>query len=120
MPSVWFWILISCWAPMQPAGQPSPAPAATGELSVTVGKSLVIDSPAPIQRVSVANGATAEAVAVTPREVLINGKAAGETSLIIWPQGGKRLVFDLIVKPGTAKLDVVRRLIREEITRKDP
>ena len=47
------------------------------KLVVTVGKSLIIDSPLDIQRLSVANGDLAEAVAVNPKEVLINGKAAG-------------------------------------------
>jgi pilus assembly protein CpaC len=54
---------------------------ASRELSVTVGKSVLVDSPQIIERISVANGDLAEAVAITPREVLINGKAPGETSL---------------------------------------
>jgi pilus assembly protein CpaC len=90
------------------------------ELEVTVGKSLVVDSPVTIQRVSVANARVAEALAVTPREVLVNGKAVGETSLIIWQQGGQRLMFDLNVRPNTSKLEAIRRLIREEIKKKDP
>ena len=65
---------------------------------VTVGKSLIIDSPMKIQRISVANGELIEAVAVNPKEVLINGKAAGETSLIIWQEGGNRLLYDLTVR----------------------
>ena len=65
---------------------------------VTVGKSLIIDSPMKIQRISVANGDLIEAVAVNPKEVLINGKAAGETSLIIWQEGGNRLLYDLTVR----------------------
>src|SRR4051812_4925619 len=63
----------------------------TKELSVTVGKSLVVDSPVNIQRVSVANPAMAEAVAITPKELLVNGLTPGETTLIIWQQGGNRL-----------------------------
>jgi len=66
---------------------------ASRELSVTVGKSVLVDSPQIIERISVANGDLAEAVAITPREVLINGKAPGETSLIVWQQGGNRLFF---------------------------
>src|SRR2546427_12835226 len=77
--------------------------SAARDLFVTVGKSLVVDSPVNIQRVSVANGELAEALAVTPREVLVNGKTAGETSLIIWQQGGSRLFFDLRYVPATPK-----------------
>ena len=66
----------------------------------------MVDSPVNIQRVSVANGELAEALAVNPREVLVNGKAAGETSLIIWQQGGNRLFFDLTVRPSNSKVGV--------------
>ena len=81
---------------------------------VTVGKSLIIDSPLKIERISVANGDLVEAVAVNPKEVLINGKAAGETSLIIWQQGGNRLVYDLTVRMSPRTLEAVRsRLARD-------
>jgi pilus assembly protein CpaC len=89
-----------------PADQPATQPAqenrgaAARDLLVTVGKSVVIDSPVDIARVSVANGDIAEAVVVNPREVLVNGKAAGETSFIVWQRGGDRLFFDLTVRPN--------------------
>ena len=60
------------------------APGVVGKLTVTVGKSLTIDSPLAIKRLSTANGLLVEAVAIGPKEVLINGKLPGETSLIIW------------------------------------
>jgi pilus assembly protein CpaC len=87
---------------------------APGRLTVTVGKSLIIDSPLNIQRLSVANGDLAEAIAVNPKEVLINGKAAGETSLIVWQQGGSRLLYDLTVRMSTAKLDSIRQQLARE------
>src|SRR5258708_37019792 len=51
-------------------------PAAARDLFVTVGKSLVVDSPVHIQRVSEANGELAAELAGNPREVLSDGKAA--------------------------------------------
>jgi pilus assembly protein CpaC len=101
-----------------PAG-PQLAPAAARDLFVTVGKSLVVESPVPIQRVSVANEALAEAIAVTPREVLVNGKAPGETSLIVWQQGGNRILFDLQVRPSTMRLETIRQEIRKELAGQD-
>ena len=92
-----------------------PAAVSTKDLSVTVGKSLIVDSPVNIQRVSVANGELAEAVAITPKEVLVNGKAPGETSLIIWQQGGNRLFYDLSVRQSTSKIDAVRQEITHEL-----
>src|SRR5262249_21908061 len=95
------------------------APAATNKLMVTVGKSLIIDSPLNIQRVHVANGDLAEAVAVNPKEVLINGKLPGETSLIVWQQNGARLVYDLTVRMSTIKLEAVRQQLAREFPSDD-
>ncbi|HYM08336.1 MAG TPA: pilus assembly protein N-terminal domain-containing protein [Terriglobales bacterium] len=123
-------------APQQPPAQqppsaPAPAPpapspqAAEGsqeapnELTVTVGKSLIVSTAQPIERISVGYNDVAEATAVSPREVLVNGKATGETSLIVWEQGGNKLFFDLLVQPNTfvntARLEAVRRELRKEL-----
>jgi pilus assembly protein CpaC len=102
------------------AQPPSQAPPSSARgMFVTVGKSVVVDSPVTIERVSIADGEVAEAVAVTPREVLVNGKAPGETSLIVWQQGGNRLFFDLTVLPSPKPLEAVRRQIQEELEGQD-
>jgi pilus assembly protein CpaC len=101
------------------AAQAQEPPAAARDLFVTAGKSLVVDSPVIIQRVAVANPALAEALAVTPREVLVNGLAPGETSLIIWQEGGNRLIFDLNVRSSTTALEAVRRELARELAGQD-
>jgi pilus assembly protein CpaC len=57
----------------------------------------------------------AEAIAVSPREIVINGKAPGETSVIVWQEGGNRLIFDLTVRTTTTRLETVRREIKSEL-----
>ncbi len=84
-------------------------------LTVTVGKSLVLDSPIDLRRVSVANGEMAEALAVNPREVLINGKAPGDTTVIVWQQDGTRTMYDLSVRQNTARIEAVRRQVEREL-----
>jgi len=110
------WLTIACLPATLTA---SGLQAQSAPLVVTVGKSLVLDNAMNIQRISLANGDLAEAVAVNPREVLINGKMAGETSLIIWQQGGPRLLFDLSVRPSSSKLDNVRREMVREMAGQD-
>jgi pilus assembly protein CpaC len=102
--------------PAQDAAAQPPAGAnpSLAKLVVTVGKSLIIDSPLDIKRLSVANGDLAEAVAVNPREVLINGKTPGETSLIVWQQNGARLLYDLTVRMSNLKLDAARQQIARD------
>jgi len=94
--------------------QATATPGSPGKLVVTVGKSLIIDSPLNITRVHVANGDMAEAVAVNPKEVLINGKTPGETTLIVWQQNGARLYYDLTIRMSNLKLEAARQQIARD------
>jgi pilus assembly protein CpaC len=95
------------------------APEIRKELFVTAGRSLLVESLDPIERVAVGFGDLAEATAVTQREVLLNGKAPGQTSLIIWQRGGGKLLFDVTVQPSsftaTNRVETVNREIKREL-----
>src|SRR5882724_8161573 len=110
---IFFWVVSAAALAQAPPAQ-SPA-TGSRDLAVTVGKSVLVDSPAVIERVAVANGDLAEALAVTPHEVLVNGKAPGETSMIVWQQGGNRLFFDVTVRRNEARIDAVRREMSREM-----
>src|SRR5215472_13971119 len=95
------------------AQQPAPAPAAkpqtqtgassaqdAGEaqsLHLLVGRSLVISSPTRIKRVSLADPEIAEAIVVTPTQVLVNGKKPGGVSLMVWDQADQSQAFEVSV-----------------------
>ena len=106
-----------------PAQAPVPsAPAAQGagrdtpnELSVTVGKSALVDFTRPVIRVAVGLGDVAEATAVSPTEVMVNGRAPGNTSLIVWEQGGERQFFNVAVHPSRATTDDTLTSLRREL-----
>ncbi len=90
------------------------------ELLVLTGKSLIVDSPAVIERVSLADGGIAEAMATTPHELLIHGKTPGQTSLIMWQKGGNRVLFDLNVLPNNTKPNEVLEGIRRQVNKELP
>jgi pilus assembly protein CpaC len=89
------------------------------ELVLAPGKSIVLDSPVDIQRVSVADGEVAEAVGISPREVLINGKKPGETSVILWQSGGGRLLFDLVIRAKDTRTATIRKELAKEMEGQD-
>lgn len=101
----------------QPAGASSQDSA--NELSVAVGKTVLVDTARPISRVSIGLGDVAEASAINPTEVMVNGKAPGETSLIIWDTKGGRQFFDVTVRAtaglSNESLDAIRRQLRMEL-----
>ena len=98
-------------APWLGWGQPSQV---TPQVSLTVNKSVVIDSPSGIKRVSVAVGELAEAVAVSKTELVLNGKAPGETSLLIWDGAGKRTLYNVHIAPDESRIEHVRDVLRSE------
>ena len=92
---------------------------ATNDLALVVGRSVLLDTAQPVQRVAVGLGDFAEASVITPTEIMVNGKAPGETTLILWESGGNREFFNVVVRPSGAasadKLEGVRREIRTEL-----
>lgn len=66
-------------------------------LHLLVGRSLVITSPTKIKRVSLADPAIAEAIVVTPFQVVVNGKTPGGVSLILWDEAGQNQSFEVSV-----------------------
>jgi pilus assembly protein CpaC len=87
----------------------------SNDLSVTVGKSALVDFTKPVVRVAVGLGDVAEATAVSPTEVMVNGRAPGNTSLIVWEQGGERQFFNVTVHASHAAADDAMTGLRREL-----
>src|SRR5439155_24499409 len=97
----------------------SQAPQAEGQgaapLRVMVGKSLLINTTERLKRVSVTDPTVADALVVTPTQVLVNGLAPGEVSLLIWDELERSRSFDLRVDVDiTAASEEMHRLFPDE------
>src|SRR5436309_1767271 len=66
-------------------------------LHILVGKSVVVNVQAPITRVLSSNPAVIETLATSPTEIVVEGRAAGSSSLILWDQSGRSQMLDVIV-----------------------
>src|SRR5258708_32385686 len=94
-------------APTNSAATPAQAPAAPASqgqesaepqtLHLLVGRSLVITSPSRIKRVSLADPEIAEAIVVSPTQVLVNGKKPGGVSLLLWDEADQSQAFEVSV-----------------------
>lgn len=67
-----------------------------------VGKSQVLNFDRDIERVSITNDAVADVVVLSPKQLLVNGKQAGATSIIFWSENSKKPVFyNLVIQQNT-------------------
>jgi pilus assembly protein CpaC len=58
---------------------------------------VVINVPARLQRVLASNPSVIEIVATSPNQVVVEGKQAGNSSLILWDDSGQSQMLDVIV-----------------------
>jgi pilus assembly protein CpaC len=75
-----------------------------GSVTLARGTSAVLVTPVAISRVSMADPDVAEAVVMSPREVLINGKGLGTTTFVVWDAGGMRNIYGVEVTADAAAL----------------
>jgi pilus assembly protein CpaC len=79
------------------------------ELKMIVGRSVVVDYPADIGRISTSNPETVDYVAVTTREILLHAKSHGNATLIVWSKSGQREFYNITVEHN---LEPIRRILK--------
>ena len=86
------------------------------EIRLTVGKSIVIDYPTDIARISTSNPDIVDASPVTAREVLLHGKGFGTVTLVVWSKTGQRNFYNITVEQN---LESLRKLLKDTFPNED-
>ena len=86
------------------AAVPATAQSEGQALHVFVGKSVVINLQTPITRILSSNPAAIETLATSPTQVVVEGKAAGTSSLILWDSSGRSQMLDVTVDVNVSHL----------------
>jgi pilus assembly protein CpaC len=73
-------------------------------VSLLVGRSTVIDTGAPITRVSLTSADIADALVTTPTQLLVNGKTPGMISMYVWHRGGALRRYEVAVQRDLVRL----------------
>jgi len=110
--AIGLWIALACalalHAPsvsaQRTAQAPVAQPPAVQRLVLLVGRSMAVQYPFDIERVSFTDPEIADGVAVSRRELLINGKKPGTISLLIWGGGRLAAQYEIVVDPATPSL----------------
>src|SRR5215831_5639637 len=113
-------------APKAPAAQETPAPRPADQvqqlpegqaapLRVMTNKSILINTTERLKRVSITDPAIADAVVVSPTQLMIHGRAPGEVTLLIWDEQDRSRSFDLRVDvDSTAAAQEIKQLMPGE------
>ncbi len=88
---------------------------ATVPVTLRTGQSVVVSTPR-LTRVAVGDGKIAGVLPVGNTEIVINGRAAGRTTLLVWAGGGRRS-FDVIVTEQS--LDSLKSMLQGAIADPD-
>src|SRR5262245_19181168 len=88
-------------AVQKPRGPATPLEART--VTLTVGRGQLAQFAEEASRVSVSDPGIADAVVVSPHEVVLNGKSPGHTSVMIW-HGDFVTPFDITVEPDLSEI----------------
>src|SRR5688500_5498646 len=67
------------------------------QVGLVVGRSMVIDVGAPIQRVSLTSADVADALVTSSSQLLLNGKLPGTISMFVWERSGALRLYEIVV-----------------------
>jgi pilus assembly protein CpaC len=84
-------------------------------LSLTVGRGELIQFSQDIVRVAVAEPKIADAIVVSPREVMVAAKGIGKTTIAVWESGAQPARWDINVSPDREEADLLHRNFTNEL-----
>ncbi|MEJ2719524.1 MAG: pilus assembly protein N-terminal domain-containing protein [bacterium] len=111
------WLFMSAAALLIVVLVPGLSAAKNPKIAVTVGQSVTHKLAQPVKTVSIADSDVADVVVAGPREVLINGKDIGLTTLVIWDQDNKSNIFDVVVRGPFADQKIELQVKVAEVNR---
>lgn len=93
----------------------SPYKDTNEKLYAVVGKTQLIKFDEPVKRISITDPSCADLILLSPKELLLNGKKAGRTSLLFWGNSDKPVFFNLVVQQDTdAVIQAVEQIAPNE------
>ena len=93
------------------------AEARNPKIAVAVGQSMTQSTPTLIKTVSIADSKVADVVVAGPREILVNGKKTGFTTLVVWDENNVSTIYNVVVRGAFSDQKIELRVQIAEINR---
>ena len=82
-------------------------------ITLVEGRGELLQFQRDVQKVALAEPKIADAVVLSPREVMVNAKTPGHTTLLIWETGSDPARYEIEVAKDNSDWDAFRTLIQE-------
>src|ERR1700741_3881873 len=101
MDRVWRATMAAAWACAAPAH----------DIALVEGRGELLRFQNDISKVAIAEPKIADAVVISPREVMVNAKGPGRTTMIVWEAGAEPARWEIAVSKDMAEWDAFRKEI---------
>jgi pilus assembly protein CpaC len=89
--------------------------AGTGHsISLIVGRGQLLQFPADIKQVAASEPKIADVIVISPREVMVNAKAPGRTTIVVWQGTPNPARYEVDVLPDNFEFDQFREQLKTE------
>lgn len=93
----------------------APDTIAAPALTLMAGRGELLQFKEEISRVVVSEPKIADAIVVSPHEVMVNGKAAGHATVIVWESNSEPARYEITVTPDTTETMNARHTLETEL-----
>jgi len=85
------------------------------DMTLVAGRGELLHFDRDVRRVAIAEPKIADAVVVSPQEVMINAKGPGKTTVVIWETGSVPIRYQISVVNDTSEQESLRKEIRDSV-----
>jgi pilus assembly protein CpaC len=101
------------WAAVLAASSSLAQTGGAREITLVEGRGELLQFQRDVQKVALAEPKIADAVVLSPRDVMVNAKTPGHTTLLIWETGSDPVRYEIEVAKDNSDWDNFRKLIQE-------
>jgi pilus assembly protein CpaC len=109
---LWCAALLAAGCPAQTTA-PSTTRPQTREITLLEGRGELITFRQDVTKVAISEPKVADAVVISPREVMVNAKGPGRATLVIWETGADPVRYEIYVTKDTTEWDAFTKAIND-------
>lgn len=112
-----YWLFAAAaFAQTHPVDLAPVMPGGTGHaITLVVGRGQLLQFPVDIKQVAASEPKIADVIVISPREVMVNAKGAGRTTVVIWDGGPSPARYEVDVLADNFEFDQFRTQLQAEL-----